>query len=92
MKYYDRNKRSPYLQYWNEDNLYGWKMLQKISVINFEWIEDTSPFNEDLTKNYNEESDKEYFLKVDFPYPEKLHDFHNDLPFLPERMKIEKVE
>ena len=64
MKYYDRNKRSPYLQYWNEDNLYGWKMLQKISVINFEWIEDTSPFNEDLTKNYNEESDKEYFLKI----------------------------
>ena len=23
---------------------------------------------------------------------EKLHDLHNDLPFLPERMKIEKVE
>ena len=23
---------------------------------------------------------------------EKLHRFHNDLPFLPERMKIEKVE
>ena len=27
MKCYDRNKRSSYLQYWNEDNLYGWKML-----------------------------------------------------------------
>ena len=25
-------------------------------------------------------------------YLEKLHEFHNDLPFLPERMKIEKVE
>ena len=23
---------------------------------------------------------------------EKLHDLHNDLPFLPERMKIEKLE
>ena len=23
---------------------------------------------------------------------EKLHELHNDLPFLPERMKIEKVE
>ena len=31
-------------------------------------------------------------LKVDVQYPEKLHDLHNDLPFLPERMKIEKVE
>ena len=25
-------------------------------------------------------------------YLEKLHDFHNDFPFLPERMKIDKVE
>ena len=28
----------------------------------------------------------------DVQYPEKLHDFHNDLPFWPERIKIEKVE
>ena len=33
-----------------------------------------------------------YFLEVDVQYPEKLHERHNDLPFLPERMKIEKVE
>ena len=25
-------------------------------------------------------------------YPEKLHDFHNDLPFLPVQMKFEKVD
>ena len=25
-------------------------------------------------------------------YPEKLHEFHKDLPFLTERMKIEKIE
>ena len=36
-------------------------------------------------KSYNEESDEGSFL-------EKLHELHNDLPFLPERMKIEKVE
>ena len=34
-------------------------------------------------KNYNEESDEGYFLKVDVQYLEKLHEFHNDLPFLP---------
>ena len=29
-------------------------MLQKLPVINFEWIKDTSQFNEDFIKNYNE--------------------------------------
>ena len=47
---------------------------------------------EDFIKNYNKESDEGYFLKVDIQYPEKLHEFHNDLLFLPERMKFEKVE
>ena len=43
-------------------------------------------------KKYNEESDEGYFLEVDVQYLEKLHEIHNDLPFLPERMKIEKAE
>ena len=65
---------------------------QQLPVNNFEWIKDTSQFNEDFIKNYNEESDEGYFLEVDVQYLEKLHELHNDLPFLPERMKIEKVE
>ena len=43
-------------------------------------------------KNYNGESDEVYFRKVDVQYLEKLHDLHNDLPFLPDRMKIERIE
>ena len=31
-------------------------------------------------------------LEVYVQYLEKLHELHNDLPFLPERIKIEKVE
>ena len=57
MKYYDKNKESSYIQNWNVNNLYGWKMMQKLPVNNFEWIKDTSQFNEDFTKNCNEESD-----------------------------------
>ena len=71
---------------------YGWAMLQKLPVNNFEWVEDTSQFYEDFIKSYNEESDEGYFIEVDVQYPEKLHERHNDLPFLPERMKIEKAE
>ena len=67
-------------------------MSQKLPVNNFEWIEDTSQFNEDFTKNYNEESDEGYFLKVDVQYSEKLLGLYNDLPFLPERMNIEKFK
>ena len=66
-------------------------MLQKLPVNNFEWIKDTSQFNEDFIKNYNEESDEGYFLEVESQYLEKVIEIHNDLPFLPERMKIEKV-
>ena len=35
---------------------------------------------------------KDIFLEVDVEYLEKLHELHNDLLFLPERMKIEKVD
>ena len=43
-------------------------------------------------KNYNEESDEGYFLETDVQYLEKLHELYNDLPFLLDRIKIEKVE
>ena len=43
-------------------------------------------------KNYNEESNGRYFSEVDVQYLEKLHELHNDLSFLPEKMNIEKVE
>ena len=61
-------------------------------VNGFEWIEDASLFNEDFVKSYNEESDRGYFFEADVQYPEKLHDLHNDLPFLLGIMKIKKVE
>ena len=67
-------------------------MPQKLPINNFEWIfSDTFQFNEDFIKTYNEESDAGYFLKVDVKYPEKFHELHNDLTFLLERMKIEKL-
>ena len=86
MKDYDKNKESSYLQYWDVNNLYGWAMLQTFPVNNFEWINDTSQFNQDFIKNYNEESDEGYFLKVDVQYLEKSHELHNDLAFLPEQI------
>ena len=92
MKNYDKNKESSYLQYWDVNNLCWCVMSQNFPVNNFEWIKDNSQCNEDFMKNYNEESDEICFLEVDVQYLEKLHERHNNLTFLPGRMKIEKVE
>ena len=67
-------------------------MLQKLPVNKFELTEETSHFNEDFIKNYIEKNDQGYFLEVEVEYPEKLHELHNDLPFLPERKKINNIE
>ena len=65
MKDYDKDKESTYLQYWDVNNIYSWAMSQKLAVDNFEWIKDTSQFNEDFIKDYDEESDEGYFFEVD---------------------------
>ena len=47
-------------------------------------------FNEEFIKNYDKENDKGYILEVDVEYSNNLNYLHSDLPFLPERMKINK--
>ena len=68
--------------------MYGWEVPQKRPVGNFKLMEkdDISKF----IKDYDENSDKGYILEVDVEYPKNLHKLHSDLPFLPERMKINK--
>ena len=50
--------------HWDVNNLNGLAMSQKLPVNNFEWIEDTSQFNEDFIKSCNAKSYKGYFLEV----------------------------
>ena len=92
MKNHDRNIESLFLEYTDTNNLYGWTMWLMMPVKNFKWIEkdDISKFDEEFIKNYDENSDKGYILEVDVEYPKDLHKLHSDLPFLPERMKINK--
>ena len=49
-----------------------------------------SKFNQKFIRNYDEDIDKGYIFEVDVKYPNRLQNFHSDLPFLPERMKINK--
>ena len=65
-------------------------MCQKLQVNGFEWVKKLSKFDECFLKNQDENSDKGYFLGVDVEYPKHLFSFHSNLPFSPERKKIEK--
>ena len=55
-----------------------------MALVGFKCVEETSQFNEDFIKSYNDYIDEWYFLGFDVQYPENLHDLHNDLHFLPD--------
>ena len=67
-------------------------MSQRLPVNGFEWIEQLSEFDDRSIKNYDENNNKGYILEVDVEYQKNLFNPHCDLPFLPERKKIEKCK
>ena len=91
MKNYNNNEQSSYIQYLDANNLYGWAMSKKLPTNGFKWI-DNNEINEDFIKNYNENNDKGCILEVDVKYPKRLHELHSDLPFLSERMEVNKCK
>ena len=85
---FDPNEDTTYLQYLDANNLYGWAMSQPLPTGGFKWV-DVNPneISELVTR-----TDKGYLLEVDVSYPKELHNPHNDLPFMCERMEINGVE
>ena len=73
-----------------KNHLYGWAISQKLPVDSFRWAKNLSKLDEKFIKDYCTDSDIGYILEVDIEYPEHLHYLHSDLPFLPERMNINK--
>ena len=63
-------------------------VLKAVFKSDFKWVRNMSKIDENFIKNYDEDGDIGYFLEVDIEYPRELHDFPSDIPFLPERMKI----
>ena len=85
---FNPNKKVNYLQYLDANNLYGWVMSQPLPTGGFKWTKVKSEEISKLAKLKN----KGYLLEVDVKYPKELHDSHNDLPFMCERLKIDGVE
>ena len=66
-------------------------MSQKLPMNGFKWVEKLSRFNERFIKDYNENSDIGYFFEEeDIDYHKEVFNLHKDLPFLPERKKVNK--
>ena len=69
-------------------------MSKKLTVNGFKWLDSDkiNEINEDFIKNYDENYNKGYILEVDVKYAKRLRELHSDLPFLSERMKINKCK
>ena len=95
MKNYNKDEESSYIQNLDANNLYGLAMSKKLPVNGFKWLDRNkiNEINEDFIKNYDENNDnKGYIFEVDVKYPRRLHELHSDLPFLSERMEINKCK
>ena len=93
MKSYNTNEESSYIQYLDANNLYGWAMSKKLPKNRFRWLDTAEHvINEEFIKNYNENDNKCYIFEVDVKYPKRLHELHSDLPFLSERMEVNKCK
>ena len=85
---FNPSEDTTYLQYLDANNLYGWAMSQPLPTGRFRWANiEPNKISELATR-----TDKGYILKVDISYPTELHNQHNDLPFMRERMKINGAE
>ena len=80
---FDSSQPSKFVPYLDANNLYGWAMMKPLPVGDFHWM------TKDEIWHW---MDYPCVLEVDLEYPEELHDFHNDYPLAPERIKINKVE
>ena len=85
---FNPNEDTTYLQYLDANNLYSWAMSQPLPTGGFRWVD----VNPNEISELATRTDKGYILEVDVSYPKDLHDSHNDLPFMCERMEINGVE
>ena len=63
-------------------------MSQPLPTGGFRWVD----VNPNEISELATRTDKGYILEVDVSYPKELHNSHNDLPFMCERMEINRVQ
>ena len=87
MNSFDSNKESLYIQQLDSNNLYGWAMSQPLLTRGFKWV-DLDP---NQIHNLAKRDDIGYLLEVEVRYPTKIHDSHDELAFMCEKLDINGV-
>ena len=84
---FDESKANVYGEFFDVTSLYGGTMQQTLAVGSYEWNE-TITLREILAAS--DDSVVGFLVEVDITYPSSLHDSHNDLPLVPEKIFIQK--
>ena len=85
---FDPKSERSYLHFLDANNLCGWAMSEPLPTGGFKWVD----VNPNEIRELATRTDKGYILEVDVSYPNELHNPHNDLQFMCERMEINGVE
>ena len=88
---YKPDDERSYLQDLDANNLYGWAMSEALPTHGFKWVKNVEEFTAKRITKLAKKNKHGYLLEVDVDYPEELHEKHNELPLLPEKMEIDKV-
>lgn len=80
---FDPNKPSKFLTYLDANNLYGWAMSKYMPYGDFQWLNRNNLDILQYILKVDDDSPIGYILEVDIEYPQHLHDYHSDFPFLP---------
>ena len=97
---YEPLRSTNYLQYLDANNLYGWAMSQPLPTGEFKWVDIENLKQEarelkkpiDMMVRNSNNRGVGYVLEVEVKYPRELHDLHNDLPFMCEKIRVNGVE
>lgn len=81
---YDTSKQQCFISYIDCCNLYGFSMCQHLPYSSFRFLSEHEIDNLCIERIEND-AEWGFILEVDLLYPESLHNYHNDLPFCPEK-------
>lgn len=81
---YDTSKSECFISYLDCNNLYGYSMCQYLPYSSFRFLT-VNEINSLNVESVEDNAEWGYILEVDLEYPKHLHNYHNDLPFCPEK-------